>query len=136
MELNMEPVPRELKYAIGMAWIALGTAIIVTVIDWRMKQDILNMTQAFYKIYPTPPEKPGAPREETKPADLGRYIVGDFVPRSDSVDSYSRVETTDVSGPNKSVDTSPPEDGDADWDKFLQSGGESVTGRPEDTGQV
>lgn len=32
-----------------MVWLALITAVIVTIIDWKIKQDILSITDTFYR---------------------------------------------------------------------------------------
>jgi hypothetical protein len=46
-----EPV-ESVKPVILVVWIALITAIIVTVIDWKIKTDILKLAQDFYSRYP------------------------------------------------------------------------------------
>lgn len=130
-----EPVPQNLKYAIGMVWIALITAIIVTVIDWKIKEDIRRMADAFFKIYPSPPDVVSEAqnvreKREEKPPIVDRYIPGDYVPRSPDLDSDSGVETGDVANETESVDNQPSE---ADWERWTETLAESESGGSENS---
>lgn len=45
-----EKIP-DFKAITMVVWVSIATAIIVTIIDWKIKQDILRLTDAFYRVY-------------------------------------------------------------------------------------
>lgn len=94
-----EPIPvkeTDFKPIVGILWIALITAIVVTIIDWKIKQDILRLTDAFYKVYPATLEaQHGAPKTDGLAHDSS-------VLRFPILDDDSRVEAEDVPGTDES----------------------------------
>lgn len=117
---EMEPVPEyeipeNLKRLVLMVWVAALTAIIVTIIDWKIKTDILHLSQQIN----------GRGRDETQAPrrpDPGR------VRRVHGVDSDAGMEKGNVA---KEVQVDPGE-GEASWDEFPVRRGESVTGETRD----
>lgn len=116
----MEPeIPQTNFKSMAMVlWIALITAIVVTIIDWKIKQDILRLTDAFYRIYPSTMESQheGPINKEAlrQRAENTRRPAPDPVLRFPVVDSNPRVEAEDAPT-SLSKD---PEDHSSDWAKF------------------
>lgn len=72
---------------VGILWIALITAVVVTIIDWKIKQDILRLTDAFYRVYPATLEREASGQAATN--GLGNDSPVLLVSR---VDDDSRME--------------------------------------------
>ena len=115
----MEPVQQpNYKTMATVLWIALITAIVVTIIDWKIKSDILRLTDAFYRVYPSQMEAQHAttaavPPRENFTNSNGRNSSNSLLHLS-VVDSDSRVEaeTSPVSLTKRTEDHS------ADWARF------------------
>ncbi len=108
----MEPVIPQANFrtVATVLWIALITAIVVTIIDWKIKQDILRITDAFYRVYPSTME---SQHEQAKPRD-NRHVRPDPVLPFPVVDSNPRVETQDA----VSTARKDPEDHSDAWAEF------------------
>jgi hypothetical protein len=120
---------RRMKPIVTVLWIGLITAIIITIIDWKIKTDILRIANGFYKE-----RQNGQARSENEPDNQysnsgGRSSAAPVLPFS-GVDSNSRMEETDVSESSRSVDqpTKKSDDEPANWDEFLNPNGRTFTG--------
>jgi len=105
----------DMRPVLIVVWIALVTAIVVTIIDWKIKQDILRLTDAFYRIYPTTMEEQHGSKTRFDPE---AFIPGptnpDPVLRFPVVDSNPGVETE--AAPNAAPKD--PEDHSDAWAEF------------------
>jgi hypothetical protein len=121
----IEPPVQNFKAIIAVVWIALITAIIVTIIDWKLKQDILRLTDAFYRIYPaTMEEQHEAPKVPETVKDSPRRRNSRSVRSVPVVDNDAGVEEKDA---NPTIHKDPEDHSDA-WKKFapdLETGLES-----------
>lgn len=120
----MEPVPEfevpeNIKMILRMAWFAILTAIIVTIIDWKIKTDILHLSHQIQ----------GRGSDETqavrRPDTSGIHRVPSMV-------SDARMEAGNVAKETQ-VDLG---EGAANWDAFPIKRGESVSGETRDTRPV
>lgn len=115
----MEPIQQpNYKTMATVLWIALITAIVVTIIDWKIKSDILRLTDAFYRVYPdkleAQHEGPINKEAVRQYAENHRPSYSNSVLRFPVVDPDSRMEeeTVPVSL------TKNAEDHSGDWAKF------------------
>ena|SRR5690242_2267674 len=120
----MEPVPEyeipsNLKSLVLMVWVAALTAIVVTIIDWKIKTDILHLSQQIN----------GSDRVETPPT---RRSNPDRVRRVPSVVSDTGMEKGNVATETQVA----PGEGEAKWDEYPVRRGESVSGETRDLRQV
>lgn len=123
----MEPMKEpNYKTMAAVLWVALITAIVVTIIDWKIKSDILRLTDAFYRVYPSTLENQHEQKFPVQtPAESPRRTDSDRVPRFSVVDSNSGVEEENAASPAGRD----PEDHSGNWAEFaphidtgLQSG--------------
>lgn len=126
-EFSELPQQPNFKSMAAVLWIALVAAIVVTIIDWKIKQDILRLTDAFYRIYPSTMEEQhgGATPSTNGSANFGPGNHTSVL-RFPVVDSNAGVETQ--TSPVSLVKTA--EDHSADWKRFapdIETGLESRT---------
>lgn len=82
-----EPVQLpNMKHLMIILWIALGTAIVVTLIDWKIKNDMLTCAKDFYLAIGKE-----VPDGDKAGQSAGNNSVGDVL-RFPVVDSHSRME--------------------------------------------
>lgn len=72
---------KQFKTIMIVLWIAIITAVLVTIIDWKIKQDILRMTDAFYKVYGVENEQRTSP---VAASDDNGPVLRDAHPDSDT----------------------------------------------------
>lgn len=120
MEPNEFQVPPNFKNLLIMAWVAVITAIVVTVIDWKIKTDILHAAQQLQ----------GRDNDETKTI---RRPDSSGVRRIPRVDSDAGMEAGNVV---TEVQTDSRDTEGARWDEFPVARGESVSGETRNTRPV
>ena len=108
-------VPSNLKNLVLMVWVAALTAIVVTIIDWKIKNDILRLSQQY--------KERGF--DETKTV---RRPDPSRVRRIPDVDSDAGMEARNVAT-EVQADSG---EGQAKWDEFPVRRGESVSGEARD----
>ena len=119
-EPNDFEIPKNLKNILLMAWVAVLTAIVVTIIDWKIKNDILHLSQQYL----------GSGNDETK--TIRRPNSGGVrrVPRMDSDPGMEKGNVV------TEVQTDSREGEGARWDEFPPVRGESVSREARDTRPV
>ena len=120
----MEPVPEyeipaNLKQLVLMVWVAALTAIVVTIIDWKIKTDILHLSQQIQG------------RSNNEIQDSGRSD-SNRVRRVPRVVPDPGMEKGNVATETQVTDR----EGEANWDEFPARRGESVSGEARDLRQV
>lgn len=113
----MEPeIPEtNFKSMAVVLWIALITAILVTIIDWKIKSDILRLTDAFYRVYPAKLEE-----QHEGPQIAGNFTHSSGHNNTSSVLHLSMVDSDagmEAEGPPVSLRKN-VEDHSQDWAKF------------------
>ena len=101
------PKQPDLKMIMLVIWIAIITAVIVTLIDWKIKSDILRLTDAFYRTYP------GVEDGNTRQAEPLPDLPADSVLPVSRVDNDSGMEAADVLSPDEKEVPTP-----TNWDEF------------------
>jgi len=81
-----EPIPN-FKFLIGVLWLTLGAAIAITLIDMKIKNDILKAAADFYTRMGTE-----VPNGDTTSNPVGQVADPDSVLSLHSVDNAARVE--------------------------------------------
>lgn len=113
-----EPRPESFKPIVLVLWVALATAIIVTIIDWKIKQDILRISDAFYRTS-------GGFGEQNSAGSGSNHSSPVLpVPR---VDTDSRMEAENVPFDSHGDDNA------AAWAKWLNSNSATEPGTAENS---
>jgi len=84
--MDEEKLP-DFKPIVTVIWIGVLTAILVTILDWKIKQDILRITDAFYRVQTDKDRDVETEQEMDRPGDTDRVLP------LRRVDNDSRVET-------------------------------------------
>ena len=123
-----DPLPKTEKDLLPVAailWVALITAVAVTIIDWKIKQDIIRLTSTFYKVYPATMEAQGERTEKRyRSPEVDRHSDASDVLHFSDLDTNPRVETNNVATSNGVTDG----DNSAAWGEFLRTAGNSESG--------